>query len=1210
MRMIAKQLGVFLLLCGLIVGQGFAQTATTVSAPDVAAVPGQTATVPINVTGFNDVGAITLIITYDANVLTFESLDNTPRSFTVNVPEPGEVRISWFDASTSDPITFGEGSLGDLRFAFDGEFSPIAFDAGQSEIADSEANVIDVTYTDGSVTAAEVGDPTATTEPATAISAQGATLNGTVNAGGGEATVTFEYRAVGADQIETVTADQSPVSGSEDVAVSAGVTGLQPETEYVFRVIAENSAGVAQGNDVTFTTGSAALVVDPEAVAFGNVPIGETEQATVTIENGGTAPFTIQTVALSGASDFSVAEDTEESTLDPGQTRTVTLAFAPQSQGTKSAELVVETGEDQRVVALSGTGQVAVPTATTETATDVTARSAILNGTVNPGGGDTEVVFEYRVAGSETVQTVTADQSPVLGTESVSVRAEVSALTPGTEYVFRVVAQNSSGSASGADQSFTTPIAAPTATTQAATDVRVERATLNGEVNAGGSSETTVTFEYRVAGTDDVLSAPADQSPISGTDAVAVSATVDALMPQTDYVFRVVAANSAGTTNGEELTFVTQNPALAVEPGALDFGELFLGRDSSQTVTLVNTSDLPFQFESIEIVDDPSGVFAITAPDPVPDQLAAGASVDLVIQFTPAERTETTATLQVQSTGGDRSVGLTGAGTLPEVSAETVTETPTQGEALSIAATTGVGFTPTQAQLFYRRGGAASYQQTDLTEEDGRFEGVLPAAAVTERGVDYYVQFSDGPTTATFPVETPQSNPVHVNVRVPALPADGALQPTTYRMISAPLNLDNPGAVGQLSDDLGAPGQDSWRLLRWNASSERYEEVPNLNATFTPGRAYWLIAEEGGTVDVDGGTSVGGAPVSLQLRAGWNQIAVPFAFPVNWNAVENSSAVDAPVAFDPSSGGDDPYRYGVQVIEPWTGYWVFNPSASTVTLSVPPVEAEAGTVAASKQTVDFPFGVAPEYALQLNATLSVAGSDVQLRDTNNFVGLAEQATAASGPEDVAEAPPIGEHVRLSVMENGQRWAGSLRPSAASGQTWELAIGASVDEPFFRRKQVTVTLTEHGTRPSGYELRAIDTDRDAPLAIENGRFTVQLTPDQPERHVRLVLGTASFTETKIADVPTTTGLGAAYPNPFTSSMAVEYRLDEAKQVTVAVYDMLGRRVRTLTDGRVQPGLHTVTWNGENADGIPASSGVYVVRMQAGSFVGTRRIVLVR
>ncbi len=95
------------------------------------------------------------------------------------------------------------------------------------------------------------------------------------------------------------------------------------------------------------------------------------------------------------------------------------------------------------------------PTAKTEGATDVTATSAMLNGTVNPNGLSTTVIFEFGTTtsyGSE----ITATPSPVSGTNAVSVSAVLSGLSPNSTYHYRIVATNSAGTTNGLDQTVTT----------------------------------------------------------------------------------------------------------------------------------------------------------------------------------------------------------------------------------------------------------------------------------------------------------------------------------------------------------------------------------------------------------------------------------------------------------------------------------------------------------------------------------------------------------------------------------------------------------------------------------------------------------------------------------------------------------------------------------------------------------------------------------
>jgi flagellar hook assembly protein FlgD len=64
------------------------------------------------------------------------------------------------------------------------------------------------------------------------------------------------------------------------------------------------------------------------------------------------------------------------------------------------------------------------------------------------------------------------------------------------------------------------------------------------------------------------------------------------------------------------------------------------------------------------------------------------------------------------------------------------------------------------------------------------------------------------------------------------------------------------------------------------------------------------------------------------------------------------------------------------------------------------------------------------------------------------------------------------------------------------------------------------------------------------------------------------------------------------------------------VTLSVYDVLGRKVATLVDRELSSGAHTITWHGETDGGSQLSSGLYLVRLQAGQEVRTQRVTLVR
>ncbi len=93
--------------------------------------------------------------------------------------------------------------------------------------------------------------------------------------------------------------------------------------------------------------------------------------------------------------------------------------------------------------------------------------------------------------------------------------------------------------------------------------------------------------------------------------------------------------------------------------------------------------------------------------------------------------------------------------------------------------------------------------------------------------------------------------------------------------------------------------------------------------------------------------------------------------------------------------------------------------------------------------------------------------------------------------------------------------------------------------------------------------------------------------------------------KKTEVPSSFSLFQNYPNPFNPSTVISYQLSVNSPITLKVYDVLGRLVKTLIDERQTAGLHSVTFN---ASGW--SSGVYFYRLTAGNFVNTKKLMLVK
>jgi hypothetical protein len=152
--------------------------------------------------------------------------------------------------------------------------------------------------------------------------------------------------------------------------------------------------------------------------------------------------------------------------------------------------------------------------------------------------------------------TATALQSPVTGSALVNVIADLTGLTPGAIYHFRIKTVNSLGTTLGSDKSFTTLGQVPSAITLNATNNTGLAATLNGTVNAN-YLPTTVTFEYGLT-TSYGSTATASPSPVTGNTVTNVIADISNLTPGgKTYHFRIKAVNTLGTTYGNDMTFTT-----------------------------------------------------------------------------------------------------------------------------------------------------------------------------------------------------------------------------------------------------------------------------------------------------------------------------------------------------------------------------------------------------------------------------------------------------------------------------------------------------------------------------------------------------------------------------------------------------------------------------------------------------------------------------
>jgi hypothetical protein len=213
--------------------------------------------------------------------------------------------------------------------------------------------------------------------------------------------------------------------------------------------------------------------------------------------------------------------------------------------------------------------------------------------------------------------------------------------------------------------------------------------------------------------------------------------------------------------------------------------------------------------------------------------------------------------------------------------------------------------------------------------------------------------------------------------------------------------------------------------------------------------------------------------------------------------------------------------------------------------------------------------------------------------------------------------PYSVYGRL-VDENGDPLKGAIvyLDSKNGDDALSQTIAATTDEDGYWLANLANLKMDNGTVyqwNKGDELRVT-----AVYGSASTSFRTLVTGDSPQNVVRIsdTDGTASQDKDQVARVnlPKAFALGQNYPNPFNPSTTIAYDIPDtetsAVSVQLKVYNVRGQVVKALVDEAKDAGHYVVQWDGRNEKGETVSSGVYFYRIKAGSFVTTRKMVLLK
>jgi hypothetical protein len=177
------------------------------------------------------------------------------------------------------------------------------------------------------------------------------------------------------------------------------------------------------------------------------------------------------------------------------------------------------------------------------------------------------------------------------------------------------------------------------------------------------------------------------------------------------------------------------------------------------------------------------------------------------------------------------------------------------------------------------------------------------------------------------------------------------------------------------------------------------------------------------------------------------------------------------------------------------------------------------------------------------------------------------------------------------------------PSAGAGAPTELVYGSNVQGSVF----VWDWSVESSPVLLG-EYTDVDFNPNDVTASEQAVFVADMTGGLCVLPAHAA--TSATAATAVAATASPRALGVAWPNPFASETSVPLALARETRAELGVYDVAGRRVRTLASGRMGAGSHVLRWDGRGEDGRRVAAGVYLLRLAVESGRETGKVVVLR
>lgn len=500
-----------------------------------------------------------------------------------------------------------------------------------------------------------------------------------------------------------------------------------------------------------------------------------------------------------------------------------------------------------------------------------------------------------------------------------------------------------------------------------------------------------------------------------------------------------------------------------------------------------------------------------------------------------------------------------------------------------------------EALVQYRSVSATGNTLTDapLTKGSGNsWTGSILAAAIGELGVEYKFKIKNGValenTSQLYKVTVNHESGIPVPINSPFTKAQ-----SSYRIIAVPLVLTSNTVNAVFSDEFGTYDENVWRMYHY--------ESGNMNklsgsSALDPGKGYWFISTKPptGSITTGAGSTVPASfdqPFEITLTPGWNQIGNPYNFDVSWQDVRNANPglIDNLRATARSYNGS---VIEIDEIKKFEGAYVSFTGTTSDKIKIPVTKNMSINGRIKSNGTQNPLDH-EDWKVKFNLSNGLQ------QYTLGGVGMHPQANEGVDRFDDFNIPRFFEHLEVKHPKDffDMSFTMDIVPTQ-DHYVWNFttetnqpgdAITLDWDNSFFGKGSEQLWLMD-------VETGAVwDMRKENSVSVDYA----------PVRRWRVAFGSELYVQE--ATLPDHNSLMASYPNPFNGEISIELAIVEPSAVKLEILDLNGKNVTTLISRQMDKGRYVAKWVVSSNGSDETASGIYIVRLQAGTVVQHKRIM---